>query len=110
MRVFAGALAAVLALAGCAQRSTPPTVAPGVERTVVAVDVTNDLGREIDVYLGMQYLGRLAPNAHQRYAIPPTTAGRIPLYARFTRGVGSERTMNIANGRTARYVFDPPVP
>jgi hypothetical protein len=80
--------------------------APAAARTIVRVEVTNTLGRSIDVFYSTQYLGTLAPNALGSYSVAPTTE-RIPLYARWV-GELPDQQFNISHNMMVRYVYEDP--
>jgi hypothetical protein len=102
-------LLALLAVTGCTAQHRPGgelAVSPA-PREIIAVEVTNTFDRSVDVYYSSQFLGTLAPAAHARYPVAPTTA-RMPLYARFGNDI--QRTFNISNGQMVGYVYGDPAP
>ena len=109
MRSSSAMLLTLLAVTGCAAQHPPAgelTVAQA-PRSVIGVEVTNTFGRSIDVYRSTEYLGTLAPYAHARYSIAPTTA-HLVLYAQWTGE--PNRHFNISGGRMVRYVYEDPAP
>lgn len=98
----------LLALTGCAAQHRPVgelAVKPE-PRTIVRIEVTNDLGQSIDLYTSAGFLGTVAAGAHASYEVPPTTE-RFPIYAQWTHNKLFER-FNISNSRLVHFVYDEP--
>jgi hypothetical protein len=109
MRKLSAILLAV-ALSACAGTPGPRQAPlPQEVRPVVGLDVTNVMGWSIDVYANGRFMGTLAPNQHEIYAIAPSIE-KPYVSARWALGAPIDETMTIGTSRMVRYIYGDPEP